>query len=53
MQKFFDLLAHKFAEAVEKGFTLVCDRMEHRLAHVDDPKARPVLENGKRKVVAK
>lgn len=37
MQKFFDLLATKFADAIERGFTLFCDRMEARLAHVDQP----------------
>lgn len=52
MQKFFDLLAHRFADAIERGFTLVCDRIEARLAHVDDPKAiekqRKVVTNGQK-----
>ncbi len=43
MQKFFDLLATKFAEAIQLGFTLAADRMEAmdaRLAHVEQETPR-------------
>ena len=49
MQRFFDLIATKFAASIEHAFTLLCDRMEQRLQHVEQE--TPALTNGKRKVV--
>lgn len=52
MQRFFDLLATKFYEAIERGFTMACDRMEARLQHVEQTADEtPSLSNGRRKVL--
>lgn len=55
MQKFFDMLACRFAECIERGFMLACDRLEALRWDVKGYKAledektdRKAVTNGKK-----